>query len=271
MNKYICPKCKEDLIQYYNYYECPNHHLYDLSKNGYVNLLLNFDKNSLSPGDTKESLIARREFLNKGYYDCILEKIIYLISQYKKEDTFSLLDIGCGEGYYTYNIKKHYLNSFIYGFDISKQGIALATKYTKKDVNWFVANSKNIPLKDKSLDFVLSMFTFVTPSEIERVLKNDGYIIQVCALDSHLREIKELFYDKTIKKNIQNKLLPFEIVDTIKLDNVVSITNNEDLINLFKMTPHFYRVKKDKLSILNDLNNMDVTISVMINIYRIKE
>lgn len=269
MKKYICPKCGEYLLCYSNYYECRNRHLYDISKNGYINLLLNFDKNSLFPGDAKESLIARKEFLNKGYYNIVLENIIDLISKYKKDDSFSVLDIGCGEGYYTYKVKQRYPNSDIYGFDISKQGIALATKYTKKDVNWFVANSKNIPIKDKSMDFILSIFSFVTPSEIERILKKSGYVIQVCALDEHLIEIKELFYDRIINKKMQNKLLPFKIVDTFNLTKKVKITKNEDLINLFKMTPHFYRVKKDKKFILNDLNNIDITINVIINVYRV--
>ena len=54
----------------------------------------------------------------------------------------SILDLGCGEGYYTQGLKKHFESSDVYGLDISKIAIDMATRY-RKDITWLVGNSKN--------------------------------------------------------------------------------------------------------------------------------
>ena len=262
---YICPKCKDKLNKDHNSFICNNNHLYDISKKNYINFLLSNDKNSINPGDSKDSLEARHSFLNKGYYKFIFNKVNELLSNY---NNINLLDIGCGEGYYTYNIKKNHLDYNVYGFDISKDAINIATRYTKNDINWFVANSKNIPIEDNSIDVVLAIFSFVTPSEIERVLKKDGIIIQVCAGNNHLIELKNIVYDSLKEKNKENVKLPFNLVNSYEYNTKIKIDNNEDIVNLFKMTPHYYRVKKNNKELLDNLNNIDITLDIIINVYK---
>ena len=262
---YICPKCNNKLNIEQKSYICSNNHVYDISKKNYVNFLLSNDKNSINPGDTKDSLEARHSFLNKGYYEFIFNKVNELVKDY---NNINLLDIGCGEGYYTYNIKKNNQSFNVYGFDISKDAINIASRYTKSDVNWFVANSKNIPIESNSIDVVLAMFSFVTPSEINRVLKDDGIIIQVSAGNNHLIEIKNIVYDNVIIKNKENVKLPFNLINSYEYNTKININNNEDIVNLFKMTPHYYRVKKDNKTLLDNLNNMDVTLDIIVNVYK---
>ncbi|MGN1181825.1 MAG: methyltransferase domain-containing protein, partial [Faecalibacillus sp.] len=180
MQKLACPKCHLPLILENKTYKCQKNHCYDLAKRGYINLLLNPDKATNNPGDSKESLIARKAYLNKGYYDVILNQVIHMIEKYKTQDCLNILDLGCGEGYYTHRIKEHFDNSDIYGLDISKIAIDMATRY-RKDVTWIVGNSKNIPIQDHSLDFVTALFTVVNKDELKRILKEKGYIIHVTA------------------------------------------------------------------------------------------
>lgn len=267
MNLYICPKCKEKLNLIDKSYKCINNHCYDISKKGYLNLLLTFDKSSKNPGDAKECLEARNNFFKKNYYQCILNNIIKFIHKYKN-GKINILDIGCGEGYYTSGIKKEFEDSNVYGFDISKDGINFACNYTK-EVNWFVANSKNIPIESNSIDVILAAFSFTTFEEIKRVLKKDGIVIQVCALDNHLIELKEKLYDDVKIKKIENKLLPFEILEQQRIVDKIKITSNDDIKNLFKMTPHYYRVKKEKRTIIDGIKNIDITIDIIINVYKI--
>ena len=59
--------------------------------------------------------MARKAYLNKGYYDPILNQVITCIDEFKHQDDLSILDLGCGEGYYTQGLKKHFENSDIYG------------------------------------------------------------------------------------------------------------------------------------------------------------
>ena len=69
MKLLACPKCHQQLHLENKTLKCENNHCYDISKRGYINLLLNPDKATNNPGDSKESLVARKAYLNKGYYD----------------------------------------------------------------------------------------------------------------------------------------------------------------------------------------------------------
>lgn len=267
MHKLACPKCHQALEQVGNSYKCINNHCYDIAKSKYLNLLLNPDKATNNPGDSKESLVARKAFLTKGYYDIILNSVIDYIKKYQQGDQLEILDLGCGEGYYTNGIKNSFVNCNIYGLDISKEAINMATKYTK-NIYWLVGNSKNIPILDHSLDFISALFTVVNQDELKRTLKPGGYIIHVTANSNHLIEIKELIYDEIKVKSDKYIRLDFKTVESFDLVKTIAIDNREDALNLLKMTPHFYHIKKERRNVLDTLEKLDVTIDVKITIYQ---
>lgn len=268
MHKLACPKCHQALIQEGNSYKCINNHCYDIAKSKYINLLLNPDKASNNPGDSKESLQARKAYLTKGYYDIILNNVISLINKYQNNQQLEILDLGCGEGYYTNGLKNAFKNDNIYGLDISKEAINMATKYTK-DIYWIVGNSKNIPILDHSLDFITALFTVVNQKELERTLKPGGYIIHVTANPNHLIEIKELIYDEIKVKSDKYIRLGFKNVESFDLVKTIEIPNREDALNLLKMTPHYYHIKKERRSVLDTLDKLNVTIDVKITVYQV--
>ncbi len=267
MQKLACPKCHEALTLQNNSYVCSNNHCYDIAKSKYINLLLNPDKATNNPGDSKESLIARKAYLDNGYYDCIMHQVTKIIEKYGKESN-QILDLGCGQGYYTkgfYDILGN--QNTYYGLDISKEAVNMATKYTK-DIYWLVANSKNIPLIDDSMDFITALFTVVNKEELQRVIKEDGYIIHVTANPYHLVEIKELIYDEIKIKSDEHIRLPFPVVESFDFVEKVTIDNGEDALNLLKMTPHFYHIKKERRHILDTLSSLTITVDIKITIYK---
>ncbi len=71
---------------------------------GYVNLLPVQFKRSRDPGDSAEMMQARRAFLDAGHYQPLREAIAERLRHYAPAD---LLDIGCGEGYYTLRVCHH--------------------------------------------------------------------------------------------------------------------------------------------------------------------
>ena len=271
MQKLACPKCKKALFLENNSYKCENNHCYDLSKTKYINLLLNPDKATNNPGDSKESLIARKAYLNQGYYNVISDTVNNYIKEHST-GPLQILDLGCGEGYYTQRMKKELNNdeNTYYGLDISKEAINMATKYTK-DIYWIVGNSKNVPVLDHSIDIITALFTVVNIDELRRCLKDNGYIIHVTANPKHLIEIKELIYDEIKIKSDEHIRLPFHVRESFDLVKKVSIENREDALNLLKMTPHYYHIKKERRSVLDTLQSMDITIDVKFTIYEIHD
>lgn len=267
--KLACPKCHEAIILENKTYRCKNNHCYDLAKSGYINLLLNPDKACNNPGDNKDSLLCRKAHLNQGYYDVILNEVISYIQKHPFEN-MEILDLGCGEGYYTAGIKKAFEDANVYGLDISKEGIQMATKY-RKDIHWIVGNSKNIPLLDHSMNVITALFTVVNSDEIKRCLKEDGYMIHVTANPYHLVEFKELIYDEVKVKSDEHIRLPFHVEESYDFKKTIHLKNKEDTLNLLKMTPHFYHIKKERRHVLDTLNEFDVTIDIRITIYKVNE
>ena len=98
MNLLMCPVCREALHLTEKTWSCVNKHSYDVAKQGYVNLHVVQHKHSKNPGDTVESVQARRAFLSAGFYAPLQHAVVTKIAALKINN---LLDIGCGEGYYT--------------------------------------------------------------------------------------------------------------------------------------------------------------------------
>ena len=126
MSQLICPICSQKLeVTDSRCYKCPSRHSFDISKQGYVNLLPPSAKGV--HGDNKEMIKARRDFLQKGYYRPMCDVLTESVANFAKGRKLSLLDAGCGEGYYTSSVSKA-TNCSTVGIDISKDALVYASK-----------------------------------------------------------------------------------------------------------------------------------------------
>lgn len=253
MSVLICPVCKEKLNMDGNSLKCRNGHSFDFSKEGYVNLLLG-SKSGDKTGDSKDSAKARHTLLAAGYYSCLKN---YLCE--KMQGT--VLDICCGEGYYD-----DYTGE-LYGFDISKEMIRLASKSRKKN-HYFVANLSSIPVESESVDTALHLFAPFNEKEFSRVLKPNGTLYSVVGGENHLWEMKEIIYDTPYKNDEEpprtEKLKP---VSKSKISEKVKIPA-KDLKTLFSMTPYFYRTSDKDKAKLDTVDELDLTVEFVIFEYK---
>jgi len=270
---YICPKCACLLTRQENSYKCPQGHSYDISSSGYVNLILS-GKKSASHGDNKEMIAARKQFLNLGFYSTIPKCLSEIISSLKSQKTstkLTILDAGCGEGYYTDSLYKLLNNSNIpceiYGIDVSKDAVISAAKRCK-NAEFAVASVNSLPFADQSFDFVLSLFAPLAENEFHRVLKKGGVLITVSPSPRHLYGLKEEIYD-TPYLNPVTTFDPEILTKTderIISDNI-HLSSNLDIINLFKMTPYYYNTGKKDAEKLNSLTELDTEIGFVFGVY----
>ena len=259
-----CPKCAEALQQEAKRFVCKNNHSFDIAKEGYVNLLL---KNSTNHGDNKAMVQARSHFLNQDYYKPLAELLIQKISSYALHDA-TILDLGCGQGYYTSQIQKVFTHHSVIGVDISKEAIAYASKQNKQ-IQYIVASNANLPLADDSINMALCLFSFLDASELQRVIKDNGYIIVVNPHTHHLFELKQAVYDTPYVNELnQSEIDGFKIIDAIELTYPVHINSNEAIKELFQMTPYAYKTSKEDTEKLNHLQHLDVRVSFYIQIYQ---
>ena len=93
-----CPVCAGALEKRAGAYLCPKNHSFDIAKSGYVNLLLNSSQGH--HGDDKLMVRARRDFLDKGYYDRFIAAVADAAAEFTPPEA-TVLDAGCGEGIYS--------------------------------------------------------------------------------------------------------------------------------------------------------------------------
>ena len=260
-----CPVCGEKLILRDKRYSCANNHSFDMARQGYVNLLVVQNKHSLNPGDTREQVLSRREFLEAGFYAPIVNTLIDTAKELGIQG--QILDVGCGEGYYSARLADA-LESPLLGLDISKEAVrCAAAKYKGKQ--WLCATAAHIPVADESVCLLTSLFAITLPGEFARVLRKDGWYFQVLAAQDHLLGLKSIIYDQlNFKEKDTVPALPgFELVKTVPIRFSFAV-EGQQIRNLFSMTPHVFRVGKEGVRRLEQTETLTDTASCVLNVYR---
>lgn len=262
MNALLCPVCKRELSRSENTFRCENSHSFDVAKEGYVNLLTGSKSGSLI-GDNRDMARSRKSFLDKGYFAAAAQAVCREISS---SDPASVLDICCGEGYYTQLITES-CNAEVYGFDISKEMVRLAAK-RKCNATFFVANMSDIPLADSSIDCAVHLFAPFCEKEFLRVIRPGGCLISVCPSADHLWEMKSVLYEKPYKnEEICPDIEGFTLSRATNSTHTVNLVCREDIEALFKMTPYYYHTSPADKSKLLSLDSLKTTIDFYIRIY----
>ena len=260
-----CPICAEKLNSSGKSYVCGNRHSFDVARQGYVNLLPVTAKHSLNPGDTREQVLSRREFLETDTYRPILDTIIQATK--KLPIRGEILDVGCGEGYYAARLSES-LGLPLTGLDISKEAVRFAAgKY--KHCQWLCATAAHIPVEDGSAGLLTSLFALTMPEEYHRVLKEGGYYFQVLASQDHLLGLKGIIYDTLLFKEKETvpELPGFDRLESIPIRFPFTVEGGQ-IMNLFSMTPHVFRVGKAGLERLQNTQTLTDTASCVLNIFR---
>lgn len=270
MTNFICPVCKGHLIKKDKSFVCGNNHSFDLSKYGYVNLMRSQKSSKKRHGDDKLMLHARHDFLEKGFYKPLLDAVTGIIYEKANGQKISVLDVGCGEGYYTAKIHSSVPNSDIYGIDISKNALIFAAK-RDRNLSLAVASCAEIPIADRSCDVILNIFSPTNHIEFARILKDNGILIKATPLEMHLFGLKKNIYAEPYKNKAEDKsLVGFTIDDFKEIKYTLTLDSNEDIVSLFKMTPYYYKTSREDQAKLDKLEHLETEIEFGITVYRKK-
>lgn len=269
---FSCPVCGEFLLKENKSYKCSNNHCFDIAKQGYVNLLQSQQSKLKRHGDDKLMIKSRTDFLNKGYYTPFLNAICNALTKNTGINA-KILDAGCGDCYYTAEIEKALLDKSaeIIGVDISKDALIAASKRSKS-IKLAVASVFSLPVADKSCDAVLNIFSPFAPDEYKRVLKQNGILIRAVPLENHLFELKSSIYDKPYKNPTEDiNMEGFQIISNQSVKYKISVDNNEDLENLFRMTPYYYKTSESDQKKLESINKLDISCEFSVITYKLSK
>ena len=245
---FACPICRENLTLVETSLKCNNRHSFDLAKFGYVNLAPQIKQ---SANYDKENFQNRQQILEARFYQAILEDISDLLAN--SETSTTVLDVGCGEGFYSRKLQESHPDKNFYAFDISKDSVQIAAKSEANwAVNWFVGDLARLPIKDASMDILLDIFSPANYGEFRRVLSKDGILIKVIPTENHLKEIRQKVQDQLTNKDYSNQDIKnhFQEHFTILSNQTASLTKTitaEQLQTLLSMTPLLFHVDQTKI------------------------
>ena len=237
-----------------------------------MNLLLG--KGSGTHGDNREMLLARQTFLAYGFYRPMADAVSSYLRKYArigKECT--LLDIGCGEGYYT-ELFADALAEYegrVYAFDISREAVKLASRrFTtmRERVSLSVASAYHLPYSDGAFTVATNLFSPLAPEEIARVLCEDGHFVMVIPETEHLFGLKSAIYDTPYKNEVQPfDIEGFTLIEDERLSYRVTL-NHEQTLSLFGMTPYAYRTSSIGRERIHALDTLTTELDFHILVYK---
>ena len=245
---FSCPICQENLALVESSLKCSNRHSFDLAKFGYVNLAPQIKQ---SANYDKENFQNRQQILEAGFYQNILKGISDILAT--KPSAKTVLDIGCGEGFYSRKLQESHSDKTFYAFDISKDSVQIAAKSEPNwVVNWFVGDLVQLPIKDASMDMLLDIFSPANYGEFRRVLSKDGILIKAIPTENHLKEIRQMVQDQLTKKDYSNQDIKehFQEHFNIQSHQTASLTKPitaEQRQALLSMTPLLFHVDQTKI------------------------
>lgn len=243
MTALICPVCGRGLERDERTYRCPAGHSFDRAKSGYVNLLPPAPGGKRR-GDDRLMVRARTAFLDKGYYDPLAELVAGCADRWAPPDA-RVVDAGCGEGMYTVRVLERLSRSGkrpeVVGLDISREALIRAARRSG-GLTLCAASTARMPLPDGCADLVLNLFSPFMGGEFARVLKPSGKLIRAVPLERHLWGLKELIYDTPYENPPMSPEAPgWRAVERRELRYEITLNSSEDIMNLFRMTPYYYK------------------------------
>ncbi|MFE9924849.1 methyltransferase domain-containing protein [Streptomyces sp. NPDC005774] len=264
-----CPTCRTHrLYPDRSALRCLAGHAFDIARHGYAGLLTGTRATS---GDDAAMAQARDRFLSTGTYAPIGKAVARLAADAAPEQA-TVVDVGCGTGYYLAGVLDQLPGARGLGLDTSVRALRSAARAHDRAAAAAWDVFRPFPLASGVADVVLDVFAPRNPTEFHRVLRPAGRLVVVRPTGQHLAELRDRMHamvtvDPAKEQRLHRTLDPFfEAVLTEQVHYTVPLTQQEAL-DLVGMTPSARHVSRADLADDGLLPDR-VTVSVLATAYR---
>ena len=265
----VCPLCSSRFHIHSNSLICENGHCYDFSKKGYVNFV---PAHQQDKEKYNEALFeARKTILNAGFYRPVLDSIASFLADIYGETSFTLLDVGCGEGYYSRSLADRFGKSIVIGSDISRAAIISAAQASHQPL-WMIANLKKMPFANQGVNVLLDILTPADYTEFQRI--TGDYLIKVIPGNDCLKEIRhavaqylsggESYNNQEVVNHLRESI---PIADEHRLIYTLPLSSSECSAFL-RMTPLTFTISDE---LLNQIQLSEITIDMNVFLCQLHE
>lgn len=266
---WACPYCRLELHPSADTasLSCASGHAFDLAREGYVNLLPPNRKRSRDPGDNAQMVAARRRVHSADIYRPLANAVVAQLAA--GNVTGTVLDLGCGEGYYTQTLVAAHSGAEVCGVDISRNAARLAAK-TCPSAHIAVASAFDLPLPDDSVDAAVRIFAPCDDGEVVRVLKPDGCYLEVSPGPRHLWQLRQGLYDTPIEHQpAREAIAGLTLLRSTQLQYELQAPP-EQLADIISMTPFAYRADKQRREMLLASELSAVTMAFSLRVFSVE-
>jgi 23S rRNA (guanine745-N1)-methyltransferase len=264
---WVCPHCRSALRASPDglALACAGGHAFDRAREGYVNLLLPHRKRARNPGDDALMVAARRRVHSAAAYRPLADAVAQQIAGLQA--TGPILDLGCGEGYYTNAIASAVPACSLYGIDISRAAVRLAARGCRA-AEFAVASAYRLPLPGASFDAIVRVFAPSDDKEVNRVLRPGRFYLEVSPAPGHLVELRERLYDSTREHvSAREHIAGMRLLRRSSLRYQFALGPLQ-LADIIAMTPFAYRGHREKRDNLRDSGLPGVTMAFSLHLFQ---
>ena len=218
---------------------CSAGHAFDIARSGYINLLQPQDRRSPQAGDSKAAVEARAALDRAGVGRTLIDAVIDRIAAIHLAPDAIVLDLGAGSGE-TLGRAWTDLSIAGIGIDLSVAAVELASRRYPA-LTWVVANAdRKLPIRDRSVDVVLSVHGRRNPSESARVLKETGRLIVALPAPDDLIELRALVQGHGLERDrveamLEEHATEFELIERFQVRDQRQL-ERDALVNLLQGT-----------------------------------
>lgn len=263
-----CPVCRACLRSDGGALRCSTGHTFDLARQGYVSLLTGTRAVS---GDDAAMVQARHRFLATDTYAPVRHALALLTADVLRTDG-TVVDVGCGTGYYLAGVLDHLPGARGLGLDASARALRTAARAHPRAAAARGDVFRPFPLVDQGADAVLNVFAPRNPAEFHRVLRRTGRLIVVRPTERHLDELRSrvpamVTVDPDKERRLHRALGPFFEAESTRHVAYSAPLTRRQAVDLVGMTPSARHLDPADLADRGLLPDR-VTVSVLATSYR---
>ena len=265
---WMCPVCEGDLQRDEVRFACSNGHSFDISREGYVNLLLVQHRRSSAAGDPIDSVHGRRAFLEgEGGYKRLAAQLKETVAGLPKACTEAprVLDIGCGEGYFLRYLSHALPHLRLFGIDLAKEAMRLAAK-ASPEIEFAVGNTFRLPVRSGAVDGVLQIFAPADAIGVKRILGPGGWLLQVSPGPRHLTALRQFIYETPHDHPSPETPAGFVQLHQEQLTFPLHLASADSVAQLVAMTPYKWHTNMETSHKLGELSQWEATADFVITV-----
>jgi 23S rRNA (guanine745-N1)-methyltransferase len=271
-----CPHCGADLTLAGASVRCTNSHVFDVARQGYVNMARG--SASLLSGDTAEMVSARADFLATGQFGPVVRAIVGAAWRAVVDrPPGCVVDLGAGSGHYLAPVLDALPGRAGLALDVSKYALRRAARAHPRIGAVGCDVWQRLPVRTGSAALALSVFAPRNPLETHRILNPNGTLIVVSPSSRHLAELifrlGLLSVEPEKRERLEASLSPyFGLSSEDDWEFTMSLPHS-DVESLVAMGPSAWHLDPAELQErVQELENpVPVTASVIVSTYRRRE